>query len=91
MGIVLLIVGLKYDVPSKTFSFSSLKEYVGGDAYNAMIEASLGGGEIAAAKISKTVYICSGVLTISMGALIDTIEIMNKRENKKMENKAEEN
>ena len=40
-GLILLIIGLNYDIPSKKFYFSSIEEYVGGDAYNAMIEASL--------------------------------------------------
>ncbi len=95
VGIVLLVNGLNYDIPRRTFSFSSIEEYVGGDAYNAMIEASIRGGEIAAAEMSKTVFICSGVLTISMGLLIETVAIIIKRENKKgskkTEDKTEEN
>lgn len=71
-GIVLLIIGINYDIPRRKFSFSSIEEYVGGDAYNAMIEASIRGGEIAAAKTSKAIYICSGIITISIGFLIGT-------------------
>ena len=68
-GLILLIVGIKYDVPNRKFSFRTLEEYVGGDAYNAMIEASIRGGEIAAAKTSKTIYICSGTITMAMRAI----------------------
>lgn len=39
-----------------------VKEYVGGDAYNYMIEASLRGGKIAGAMISKTIcFAVSGI------------------------------
>ncbi len=69
VGAILLIVGLSYDIPSRTFSFYGLKEYVGGDAYNAIIESSLRGGEISGAIVSKAVYICSGIITMSIGAL----------------------
>lgn len=69
VGAILLIVGLSYSVPSRVFSFYDLKEYVGGDAYNAIIESSLRGGEISGAMISKAVYICGGIITMSIGAL----------------------
>ncbi|MBQ9324590.1 MAG: hypothetical protein IJ246_02345 [Clostridia bacterium] len=42
-----------------------MKEYVGGDAYNYIIEAALRGGEIAGAKIIKAVYFAAaGIITI---------------------------
>ena len=69
VGAILLIVGLSYSVPSRVFSFYDLKEYVGGDAYNVIIESSLRGGEISGAMISKAVYICGGIITMSIGAL----------------------
>lgn len=80
-GLILLIVGLNYDIPSKKFYFSSIEEYVGGDAYNAMIEASLRGGEIAAAKTSKTMYICGGIITMAIGILIEVSGTAKKEEN----------
>ena len=79
-GLILLIVGIKYDVPNRKFSFRTLEEYVGGDAYNAMIEASIRGGEIAAAKTSKTIYICSGIITMAIGLLISAIGTAQKKE-----------
>lgn len=80
-GLILLIIGLNYDIPSKKFYFSSIEEYVGGDAYNAMIEASLRGGEIAAAKTSKTMYICGGIITMAIGILIEVSGTAKKEEN----------
>lgn len=80
-GLILFIVGLNYEIPNRKFYFSSIEEYVGGDAYNAMIEASIRGGEIAAAKTSKTIYICSGIITMAIGILIKVSGTAKKEEN----------
>lgn len=69
IGAILLIVGLSYNIPSREFSFYGIKEYVGGDAYNGIIESSIRGGEIAGATIAKAIYICSGIITMSLGCL----------------------
>jgi len=80
-GVILLIVGLSYDIPSRKISFYTIEEYVGGDAYNAMIEASLLGGEISAAETCKAIYTVGGIITISIGFLTGTLKaIMNKKE-----------
>ena len=68
LGSVLLIYGFKLEVPSGIMQFGEVPEYVGGDAYNYIMEASLRGGEIAAATISRAIYICVG----SVLALIST-------------------
>lgn len=68
-GSILTILGVTHEVPEKRFYFSNITEYVGGDAYNAMIEASLRGGEIAGEKVVKALYICSGIITISIGVV----------------------
>ena len=78
-GLILFIVGLNYEIPNRKFYFSSIEEYVGGDAYNAMIEASIRGGEIAAAKTSKTIY--SGIITMAIGILIKVSGTAKKEEN----------
>lgn len=80
-GLALLIAGIKYEIPNRKFSFRTLEEYVGGDAYNAMIEASIRGGEIASAKTSKTIYICSGTITMAIGFLISATGTAKKNEN----------
>ena len=80
-GLILLIVGIKYDVPNRKFSFRTLEEYVGGDAYNAMIEASIRGGEIAAAKTRKTIYISRATITMAIGLLIVATGTNKKKEN----------
>lgn len=59
ISIVFLGLGIFTQVPSReieTYGVDSYKEYVGGDAYNIQIEASLRGGEIAGAKIQKAIY-----------------------------------
>ena len=44
-------------------------KYIGGDAYNYQIEASLLAGDIAAAKITKSLFLISGIMTF-IGSLI---------------------
>lgn len=77
IGLVLFIVGLFIKIPSKeltTYSslsdkYSVIEEYVGGDAYNYIIGASLVGGEIAGAKAQKAVFISMGSLIFVIGLL----------------------
>lgn len=68
-GLVLLIIGLDQYIPSRTFSFYGLEKYVGGDAYNAIIESGIRGGEIAGAMTTKAMYICSGSIIMVLGLL----------------------
>ena len=69
VGAIFILLGLLSDIPSRTFSFYTIEKYVGGDAYNAIIESSIRGGEIAAAIITRTMLVCTGVITMAIGAL----------------------
>lgn len=69
IGFILFVVGLSVDIPSDYISSYGMTEYVGGDAYNFIIEASLRGGRIAAALISKCIYISVGLLISCMSVL----------------------
>lgn len=74
VGIIIVIVGIamlshNVNVPLDTFSFSSIKEYVGGDAYNAMIEASIRGGKISGAMAESAIYKVAGIITVCLGAI----------------------
>lgn len=78
IGIVLVCIGLLLQVPSKeltTYSFlgdsgySVIDEYVGGDAYNYIIGATLVAGEIAGVMIQKAVFISIGLLIVCIGLL----------------------
>lgn len=74
IGLIIVIVGvvlLSHDanIPSDTFYFSSVKSYVGGDAYNAMIEASIRGGKIAGAMAESSIYKVAGIITMCLGAI----------------------
>lgn len=69
IGIILLIAGLGVSIPSDYISSYSMTEYVGGDAYNFIIEAGLRGGRIAGAMITKCVYIAIGLLISCVAAL----------------------
>lgn len=67
-GIVLIFVGLCTSVPSNNINTLNITKYVGGDAYNIMIEASLRGGMIAGRIISKSIYISVGSLITFLSA-----------------------
>ncbi len=69
VGIIMLIVGIGISAPSDYISSYTMTEYVGGYAYNYIIEACLRGGKIAAAQISKGIYICVGLLIACISAL----------------------
>ena len=68
IGLILVIVGLAYPVPSREFSFYLIKKYVGGDAYNASIEAAIRGGEIAGAQAAKAILVCGGLILTAISA-----------------------
>ena len=68
-AIALIIAGIFLPVPEKrinTYSFADegYHEYVGGDAYNIQIEASLRGGIIAGRTVAKAVLISIGTLEL---------------------------
>ena len=81
IGVILCFVGLFYKIPSNqltTYSFLNddhtvIEEYVGGDAYNYIIGASLTGGEIAGATAAKAIYISVGLLIICIGMIIAVV------------------
>ena len=83
VGIILTIVFLTLGVVSatpdkyiKSYGEGKMYEYVGGDAYNFMIEASLRGGEISGAKAARAIYFATaGIL------LVLSISFLSKDEN----------
>lgn len=81
IGLILIFVGVGFDVPTSYISSYSMQEYVGGDAYNFIIEASLRGGRIAGAEISKCLYIVIGVLVACVSALKVNIVKPSNEEN----------
>ena len=62
LGIGFVIMGVSVEIPSRQIDTYLVEQYVGGDAYNYQIEASILGGEIAGANISRTIYIAVGAL-----------------------------
>ena len=71
VAIALLVAGFCISVPDKYIDNwadpeeGGMEEYVGGDAYNFIIEASLRGGEIAGATVSKTVcFAAAGIALV---------------------------
>ena len=90
LGVILLFMGFATTsperiVPSFVSRFSDeaqtgegTPEYVGGDAYNFLIEASIRGGEIAGARTARAVYLSVGALTITVGAVAFGSELDKK-------------
>jgi len=66
-GIGLILASFLVFVPSR--EIYNPKPYIGGDAYNYQIEASIRAGEIAGAKTAKAVYLIGGMI-IFFGSLI---------------------
>lgn len=66
IGVLLILNGINMSIPES--NAYGAQEYVGGDAYNYMIEASLRGGQIAGATISKSIYIVGGVIVSTIFA-----------------------
>ena len=68
-GIILIIVGVNVGIPSDYISSYSMIEYVGGDAYNFIIEACIRGGQIAGATVTQALYTTVGILIACISAL----------------------
>ena len=95
IGALLIIVGIATSIPSDTIETGILarndrdrggyNRYVGGDAYNFIIEASIRGGEISGGTAARAVYIGSGGIILS-GSLIVFGTILDKEKaGKKLE------
>ena len=56
--------------------YSSIDEYVGGDAYNFIIGASLVAGKISGTMTTKAVFIVGGALCLCLGI---TLELLQKK------------
>lgn len=80
LSIALIVMGVLTPIPDKkisTYSYSSngYTEYVGGDAYNIQIEASLRGGEIAGGTTARAVYISFGIVLLFLSLVFDSMNI----------------
>lgn len=65
---VFLVLGFTSQTPEKyirSYGDNKMYEYVGGDAYNYIIEASLRGGEISGVQTTKAIYFATaGILFV---------------------------
>ena len=77
VGVALFIIGIVWQIPGthlSTYSLSGagnskIEEYVGGDAYNYIIGASLVSGRISGIITMKAIFIAIGTLIICISAL----------------------
>ena len=61
-GFCLIIVSFFVSVPDRVIT--DPKKYIGGDAYNYQIEATIRAGEIAGAKTAKAIYLVGGFILL---------------------------
>ena len=54
--------------------YSSIDEYVGGDAYNYIIGASLVAGKMSGAIASKAIFIAGGVVCLCLGVTLKALQ-----------------
>lgn len=90
LAAVMISVGIILPVPDTEISGGSYSsrsdgkylEYVGGDAYNIQIEASIRGGEISGRTAAKTILLTGGailfVLTLFAGGVLEALEQHNQ-------------
>ena len=75
--------------------YSSIDEYVGGDAYNYIIGAALVSGKISGAMTSKAIYIVGGFICVCIGFAVISIgkkaNSYQKITNDTIENENEDN
>jgi len=80
IGLVLVLAGTTMTIPDRALpnlvSFGEHEstgegspQYVGGDAYNLIMESSIRGGEIAGARAARAIYMSSGWLIIAIGII----------------------
>ena len=74
-GALFIVIGLMSIVPNQRIY--NPKAYVGGDAYNYIIESSLRGGVIAGKIVKRALYICTGIII----SFISLIKLTEKTEN----------
>lgn len=82
LALGLILFGCLFKIPSKKISISSYKgadwsadtgtEYVGGDAYNYQMEASLKAGWVSGTMAVKAITISSGVILLVICFIADT-------------------
>lgn len=70
--------GETVDYYARGDTYSSIDEYVGGDAYNYIIGASLVAGEISGVIVSKTICIVGGILCLCIGTMAAVVGQCNK-------------
>ena len=78
LAVILVIVGFALRVPERSIGWD-VEEYVGGDAYNYIIEGEIRAGEIAGTKASKTIYIIGGSIVGMMSLLVLGYETDKKK------------
>lgn len=76
VGVILIAVGVLIQIPGDKLAtdsfmdgYSIIEEYVGGDAYNYIIGASLVAGKISGIIAMKSIFIAMGCLIVCIGLI----------------------
>ena len=83
VSLIMIFVGLSMKIPSEKISYygdDAYYEYVGGDAYNIQIEASIRGGQIAGNTIAKYMLISIGSLQLFLSCICVATEIQQRKD-----------
>lgn len=86
LAILFALLAYQTEIPDKYISswgYKAMHEYVGGDAYNYIIEASLRGGEISGAYTQRAIYYAAAAVLglISLLGLVDKSDSQRKKMN----------
>ena len=85
ISVIFVTIGAKTEIPKREIDVGYEQSYVGGDAYNYIIESNVLASEITSAELKKTIYISVGSILFMMSIIgfnITThIENKNKSNN----------
>ena len=92
IGLILILVGLATTVPDDIIQTNvrnrergGYERYVGGDAYNFMIEASIRSGEIAGRTASRAIYMTGGAILFTGSLMVFGVFLEKEKWNKQPE------
>jgi hypothetical protein len=69
LGAALAVASFALSTPDREIDYSGVKKYVGGDAYNYQIEATIRSGEIAGAKAAKAIFLVGGAMLFGVSLI----------------------
>ena len=81
VGAILIVMSFAASTPDRELTSRNVPRYVGGDAYNFLMESNFRSGEIAAQQITSAIYLTGGILIV----LLSLFKIADNETDDKME------